>query len=126
MIELVLEHVAGVREQRIDDGPGCFDHVLPGEERGVSGHRVAEQPFVVAERPSAWCSTTDSSTPAARHAFARPLRARADRDRDLRSQAKSHIVADRGAVSLKTTCGGSLNSTNTSVAVILRLLPART
>ena len=48
----------------IDDRPGGLDHVLTREERGVAGHRVAEQPLVVAQRHPALlgCSTTESST----------------------------------------------------------------
>ena len=94
---------------------------------GVAGHRVAEQPLVgVRGGPRAGCSHDRELHGLAGHAFARALGARAERDRDLRAQAEAHVVAHRGAASAKTTCGGCLNSTITSVVVTGRRLPART
>jgi len=34
------------REDGIHDLPGSLDRVLPGEERAVTGHGIAEQPLV--------------------------------------------------------------------------------
>src|SRR5205814_1725235 len=43
---LVLVHGAGPMDNRIDDGPSRFDHVLTRKEGGVTHHGVAQEPLV--------------------------------------------------------------------------------
>src|SRR5262245_39387022 len=82
----------------IDDRPSGLDDILPREQRCVAGHRVAEQALVVAHswpivRPLlALVDDRELDWPAG-HPFARALRARADRDHDLRAEAKTNVVA---------------------------------
>jgi hypothetical protein len=97
---------------RVDDAPGRLDGVLPREERRVARHRVAEQSLVgvhlVAPGLLHDRELGGLPRPSLRPGFfARAPMAIAT----FRARAEAHVVAHRGAGSVKTTCGGFLSST---------------
>src|SRR5450755_2974619 len=91
----VLVDGRGVAEDGLDDLPGRDHAVLAREQIRIALHGITDQAFVSAHLGRGLSGQVELDV-VARHRFTRTLRARADGDREVRAQAKAHVVGALG------------------------------
>ena len=127
---LVDDHRRGMVEDWLDHPPGLLHRVLAGEAPGVARDGVVEEPFVgIGGIFAAEGVGRRDEVGGAGHEIVAPgFDLQGEADRFLGPETEAHVVGVGAACArpAKSSLGGELNSTSTSVALAASFLPART